>query len=131
MSSEMTKKVEAQINDLTGRLDQANRECQDMLTIKNRAAAENSELTRQLEEAEHRVGQLTKEKSSINHALEDAKRSLEDETRVSISHSMNSVLSWYPKHSIDTSTVPLQSLNEEQIKCVIRYLRPLHHHLSP
>ena len=46
--------------------------------------AENADLTRQLEEAEHRVSQLSKDKSSLSTQFEEARRGLEDETRVSI-----------------------------------------------
>ena len=83
MSEKMSKQVEAQISELNAKLDQANRTVQDLQSQKNRAGQEAAELTRQLEEAEHKVGALTKEKSSLSSALEEAKRALEDETRVS------------------------------------------------
>ena len=83
MSEKMSKQVEAQISELNGRLEQATREITDLNASKARASAENSDVTRQLEEAEHRVGQLTKERNGLKSSLEEAVRSLEDETRVS------------------------------------------------
>ena len=83
MSEKMSKQVEAQISDLNARLENATREISDLTSAKNRASSENSDLTRQLEEAEHRVGVLTKERNGLKSSLEEAVRSLEDETRVS------------------------------------------------
>jgi len=45
--------------------------------------AENADQQRQLEDAESKVSQLTKERQSLLSQLEDAKRALEEETRVS------------------------------------------------
>ena len=83
MSEKMTKQVEAQISDLNAKVDESNRNVNDLQSQKSRLQQESAELTRQLEDAEHRVGTLTKEKSSLANQLEEAKRSLEDETRVS------------------------------------------------
>lgn len=44
-----------------------------------------SGLMSQLEEAEHNVGSMSKEKSRLAQLLEDAKAALEDETRVCFS----------------------------------------------
>lgn len=44
--------------------------------------AESADLTRQIEEAEHRVGVLSKEKQQLASQLEDARSNLEDESRV-------------------------------------------------
>ena len=83
MSEKMSKQIEAQMSDLTSRLEAASREVSDLTSAKSRASSENSDLTRQLEEAEHRCGLLTKERNGLKSAMEEAVRSLEDETRVS------------------------------------------------
>ena len=83
MSEKMSKQVEAQMAELNARIEEGNRTIQDLQGSKGRMQHENSDLTRQLEEAESRLSQLNKERQSLMSQLEDAKRSLEDETRVS------------------------------------------------
>lgn len=50
--------------------------------MKGRMQQETSELTRQLEEAESQVSQLTKAKQALQKQLEEARSNLEDESRM-------------------------------------------------
>ena len=72
------------MSELNSKVDDSNRNVNELQSQKSRLQQETADLTRQLEDAEHRVGTLTKEKTSLATQLEEAKRSLEDETRVSI-----------------------------------------------
>jgi len=54
-----------------------------MNSQRQRMQSENADLSRQLEESEHRVSVLSKDKASLAAQLEEAKRSLEEEARVS------------------------------------------------
>lgn len=83
MSEKMSKQVESQISELNSRLDESSRNIQDLQSTKARLLTESSELTRQLEESESKVNQLQRERSNLVAVLEDAKRALDDESRVS------------------------------------------------
>lgn len=69
--------------ELNSKVDESNRNVNELQSQKARLQQETADLTRQLEESEHRVGQLTKDKTQLTTQLEEAKRALEDETRVS------------------------------------------------
>lgn len=71
-----------QLGEVTGKLDEANRNLSDFDASKKKLAAENGELQRQLEDAESQVNQLTKLKSSLQSQLEEAKRTADEESRV-------------------------------------------------
>lgn len=71
------------MSELNAKVDEGTRAINDLQAQKNRMQMDAANLTRQLEEAEHKVGTLTKEKAALTAQLEEAKRSLEDETRVS------------------------------------------------
>lgn len=73
-----------QLGELRGKLDESNRSLGDFDATKKRLTVENQELTRQLEEAESQVSQLSKLKMSLSTQLEDSKRSADEEARVSI-----------------------------------------------
>lgn len=70
------------MSEVTGKLDDTNRTLGDFDATKKKLAAENSELQRQLEEAESQVNQLNKMKSSLASQLEEAKRTADEESRV-------------------------------------------------
>ena len=59
-SEKLTKQMEAQLSEMNSRIEES-----------------------QLEDAEHNVGTLSKDKSSLSIQLEESRRSLDDETRVS------------------------------------------------
>ena len=81
-SDKEKKQFENAISEANSRIEDANRTISDLGGQRNKMQAENADLTRQLEEAEHRVSQLSKERSSLASQLEEARSSLEDETRV-------------------------------------------------
>jgi cell division septum initiation protein DivIVA len=71
-----------QLSEVTGKLDETNRTLGDFDASKKKLAAENSELQRQLEEAESQVAQLGKLKTSLQTQLDEAKRTADEESRV-------------------------------------------------
>jgi len=71
-----------QLGEVTGKLDETNRTLGDFDASKKKLAVENSELQRQLEEAESQVAQLGKLKTSLQTQLDEAKRTADEESRV-------------------------------------------------
>lgn len=78
----MAKSLESQLGEMNAKLDESSRASQDMGSTKNRLQQENADLTRQLEEAESQVNQLSKQKASLSKALDEAKGVAEEEGRV-------------------------------------------------
>lgn len=83
MSEKMTKQVEAQIADLNQRLEESARAIQELQSAKARLQNENLDVTRQLEDAESKASALAKERAALLSQLDEAKRALEEEVRVS------------------------------------------------
>lgn len=73
-----------QCNELQHKLDEANRTLGDFDAAKKKLAVENSELQRQLEEAESQLSQLNKLRTSLQTQLDEAKRTADEEARVSL-----------------------------------------------
>lgn len=71
------------MNEVQGKLDETNRTLNDFDAAKKKLSIENSDLLRQLEEAESQVSQLAKIKISLTTQLEDTKRLADEEGRVS------------------------------------------------
>ena len=71
------------MGETQGKLDETNRTLNDFDAAKKKLLIENSDLIRQLEEAESQVSQLTKLKLSLATQLEDTKRLADEESRVS------------------------------------------------
>lgn len=78
----MSKQLEAQLSEMNAKLEQAQREIQELNTQKSRAAAENADLLHKLEEAESQVNQLGKAKAALTKTLEETKAALEEEQRL-------------------------------------------------
>jgi myosin heavy chain 6/7 len=70
---------------MQGKLDESNRTLNDFDSAKKKLSIENSDLLRQLEEAESQVSQLSKIKVSLTTQLEDTKRLADEESRVRMS----------------------------------------------
>lgn len=75
--------MQHQLNEVQGKLDETNRTLNDFDSAKKKLSIENSDLLRQLEEAESQVSQLSKLKISLTTQLEDTKRLADEESRVS------------------------------------------------
>jgi chromosome segregation ATPase len=75
--------LQHQLNEVQGKLDETNRTLNDFDSAKKKLSIENSDLLRQLEEAESQVSQLSKLKISLTTQLEDTKRLADEESRVS------------------------------------------------
>lgn len=76
--------MQHQLNEVQGKLDETNRTLNDFDAAKKKLSIENSDLLRQLEEAESQVSQLAKIKISLTTQLEDTKRLADEEGRVNI-----------------------------------------------
>jgi len=76
------KHLESQISEQLAKLDQSQREIQELHSAKSRAQAETADLTQKLEEAESQLNQLNKAKQVLARSLEEVKSSLEDESRI-------------------------------------------------
>ena len=81
-TDKQNKQLEMQLSEMTSKLDETNRTLGDFDAAKKKLAAENAELSRQLEDAESQVAQLTKLKTSLQTQLEEAKRTADEESRV-------------------------------------------------
>jgi len=83
--------VQHQLAETQGKLDETNRTLNDFDAAKKKLAIENSDLLRQLEEAESQVSQLSKLKISLATQLEDTKRLADEESRVSTEDGLRKV----------------------------------------
>ena len=81
-ADKLTKQLEAQLAELNAKLEQSAREIVELNTAKSRTQAESAEHVRQIEEAESQINQLTKFKQNMGKQLEEAKASLEEESRL-------------------------------------------------
>ena len=81
-ADKITKQLEAQLAELNAKLEQSAREIVELNSVKAKAQAESAEHVRQIEEVESQVNQLTKLKQSLSKQLDEAKASLEEETRL-------------------------------------------------
>lgn len=77
----MSKQLSQQLNEVQGKLDESNRTLNDFDSAKKKLSIENSDLLRQLEDAESQVSQLQKLKISLTTQLEDTKRMADEEGR--------------------------------------------------
>lgn len=78
----MNKQLQHQINEIQSKLDEANRTLNDFDATKKKLAVENTDLLRQVEEAESQIGQLSKLKLSLTNQLDDTRKLADDECRV-------------------------------------------------
>lgn len=83
------------MNEVQGKLDETNRTLNDFDAAKKKLSIENSDLLRQLEEAESQVSQLAKIKISLTTQLEDTKRLADEEGRVNCSLKLKTNNTYY------------------------------------
>jgi len=81
-AEKLTKQLEAQLAEMNAKLEQSAREIVELNSVKARTQAESAEHIRQIEEAESQINQLTKFKQNLSKQLEEAKASLEEESRL-------------------------------------------------
>ncbi|XP_053696472.1 myosin heavy chain, muscle isoform X2 [Sabethes cyaneus] len=77
----IAKQLQHTLNEVQGKLDETNRTLNDFDASKKKLSIENSDLLRQLEDAESQVSQLSKIKISLTQQLEDTKRLADEEAR--------------------------------------------------
>uniref|UniRef100_A0A671WHH0 Myosin-7 n=1 Tax=Sparus aurata TaxID=8175 RepID=A0A671WHH0_SPAAU len=84
--------LEDQMNEYRTKCDEYQRSLHDFTTQKSKLQAENGqyELSRQMEEKESLISQLTRGKNSYNQQLEDLKRQLEEEIKNALAHAVQS-----------------------------------------
>jgi len=68
--------------ELNAKLEQSAREIVELNAVKARSQAEVAEHVRVIEESESQINQLTKLKQNLGKQLEEAKASLEEESRL-------------------------------------------------
>jgi myosin protein heavy chain len=66
----MSKQYELQMIELQSKVDEQSRQLQDFTSLKGRIHNENSDLGRQLEEAEAQVSALSRLKSQLTRSVE-------------------------------------------------------------
>jgi chromosome segregation ATPase len=108
-SDKAAKQLESQLAEVNSKLDQSQRELQELNGAKSRAQSENADIGRKLEEAESQLNQLTKAKQALSKSLEEAKAALEEETRL-----RQKAGKARPETSRPTSTNSRDQLEEEQ-----------------
>ncbi|XP_041073151.1 myosin-2-like [Carcharodon carcharias] len=83
---------EDQLSELKARNNEHARCINDMTAQASRLHAENGEISRQLEEKENMVSQLTRSKQGFMHQIEELKRQLEEETKAkgALAHALQS-----------------------------------------
>ncbi|XP_060940855.1 myosin-7-like isoform X2 [Limanda limanda] len=87
-----SRTMEDQMNEYRNKCDEYQRSFNDFTTHRAKLQAENDELSRQMEEKESLVSQLTRGKNSYNQQLEDLKRQLEEEVKAknALAHAVQS-----------------------------------------
>ncbi|XP_063063309.1 myosin-7-like isoform X2 [Engraulis encrasicolus] len=84
--------MEDQMNEYKVKYEDAHRSINDFSTQKAKLQTENGELSRQLEERDSLVSQLTRSKQSYTQQIEDLKRQLEEEVKAknALAHAVQS-----------------------------------------
>lgn len=78
----MCRSLEDQISELKAKSDESQRNVTDITVQKARFQTENGELSRQLEERESLVSQLTRSKQALTSQVDELKRLAEEELKV-------------------------------------------------
>lgn len=86
IAEKSNKQLQHQIHEVQGKIDEANRTLNDFDVAKKKLSVENAELLRQLEEVENQSMQLSKLKLTLSSQLEETKKSVENEGKVSRSY---------------------------------------------
>ena len=81
----LARQLEAQLQELSSKLDESARSFGDATSQNNRLRAENSSLLAQLSEVESQVGGFGKVKQQLNAAVEEARRQVDEEARAKAS----------------------------------------------
>lgn len=78
----LVKQLELQIGEVQNKIDEQTSQVQANATQRLRASNECSDIQRQLEQTDSQVNNLNRIKSQLQAQCEEAKRALDDETRV-------------------------------------------------
>ncbi|NWR12001.1 MYH7 protein, partial [Paradoxornis webbianus] len=80
-AEKLCRTYEDQLNEAKAKVDELQRQLTDVNAQRGRLQTENGELTRQLEEKESFINQLSRGKVSFTQSIEELKRQLEEETK--------------------------------------------------
>ena len=80
-AEKLAKQLEQQLNDIQAKIEDQARQVTDLSHQKTKLGGENSDLIKQVEESEHQIATLTKAKVTLQQQVDEAKRTLEEETR--------------------------------------------------
>lgn len=90
----MCRTLEDQMNEHRSKAEETQRSVNDLTSQRAKLQTENGELSRQLDEKEALISQLTRGKLTYTQQLEDLKRQLEEEVKV------RPGLSAWPQHAM-------------------------------
>lgn len=82
-NEKLAKQLELQVAELQAKCDEQVRQLADYGGLKSRLQGESGDLLRQLEDAESQINALNRIKQQLSSQLEEAKRNMDDEVRVS------------------------------------------------
>merc|ERR1711874_829986 len=80
-SEKIIKTVQGQVNDIQGKLDEAQRTLGDFDVQKKKLSVENGDLLRQLEECDCQINQMSKLNLQLGNQLDDIKKTADDENK--------------------------------------------------
>lgn len=83
ISFKHVEKLEVQVHELSIRIEELNRTIVDITSHKTRLSQENIELVKEVQDLKVNIENATYLKSQLAGQLEDARRRLEDDERVS------------------------------------------------
>ncbi|XP_062338187.1 myosin-7-like [Osmerus eperlanus] len=88
----LSRTMEDQANEYRNKCDEFQRSLNDFTTQRAKLLSENGELSRQVEEKESLISQLTRGKTSYSQQLEDLKRQLDEEVKAknALAHAVQS-----------------------------------------
>ncbi|KAJ8359147.1 hypothetical protein SKAU_G00156720 [Synaphobranchus kaupii] len=114
----LSRTLEDQMNEYKTKADEAQRSLNDFTILRAKLLTENGELSRQLEEKECLISQLTRGKSLYTQQLEDLRRQLEEEVKAknALAHAVQSA-----RHDCDL----LREQYEEELEAKAELQRAL------
>ena len=80
-ADKLNKQLESQLSELNNKLDVTQRELNDVTAAKNHAQSDVTDLSRQLEEAENEVSQLSRAKQALTKKFDEAKSTADNEAQ--------------------------------------------------
>jgi len=108
-ADKLAKQLEMQIADTMAKADEQARQLAEMASQKSRLLGENSDLNRQLEDAEAQLNATQRLRQQLQSQVEDGKRALDDEIKVGSAFSTEVNLTLIAAFLIGKASSPLAS----------------------